>query len=129
MIIFSLYRRIKDLTAILEKSEEPDELQYYWIEWYNKAGTTVRSKFDEYVALNKEAAILNSKVSPVPYLGCFFEDTVISHFKKLQILRMVLKLGSTNTKIHRLNNNWKTFSIKCVHCTSICTLMFDINCD
>lgn len=47
----------------MEKSEDPDELQYYWIEWYNKAGTTVRRKFDEYVALNKESAILNSKVS------------------------------------------------------------------
>lgn len=50
-----------DITEVLEKSENPEELKYYWIEWYNKAGTPVRQQFDQYVALNKEAAILNSK--------------------------------------------------------------------
>lgn len=41
----------------------------------------------------------------------------------------MLKLGWTSTKTQRLNNNWRTFSIKYVHCTSNCTLTFDINCD
>lgn len=51
-----------ELTEILLKSEDPQELQYYWTEWHDKAGTAVRQHFNEYVALNKEAALLNSKI-------------------------------------------------------------------
>lgn len=50
-----------ELTEILSKSEDPEELKYYWTQWYDMAGTPVRSLFDKYVELNKEAAVLNSK--------------------------------------------------------------------
>lgn len=53
---------LKELTEIFAKSEDPDELKYYWEEWYNHAGTPVRKHFQKYVELNKEAAILNSKI-------------------------------------------------------------------
>lgn len=56
MTIFSL----SELTEILDKSEDPEELKYYWEQWYNLAGKPVRKHFDKYVELNKEAAILNS---------------------------------------------------------------------
>lgn len=43
------------------KSEDPEELEYYWTQWHDKAGTPVRSLFDKYIGLNKEAAVLNSR--------------------------------------------------------------------
>ena len=50
-----------EITDIFDVSRDADELKYYWLEWYNKAGTPVREYFDKYVALNKESAVLNSK--------------------------------------------------------------------
>lgn len=45
----------------MSKSEDADELQYYWTQWYDKAGTAVRSQFNRYVQLSNEAAVLNSE--------------------------------------------------------------------
>lgn len=45
----------------MEQSEDPEELKYYWQEWYDKAGTPMRATFDEYVELKNEAARLNSE--------------------------------------------------------------------
>lgn len=60
--IFSLFLFcVSEITEILLKSEDPEELKYYWTQWYDKAGTPVRSLFDKYVELNKEAAVLNSE--------------------------------------------------------------------
>lgn len=46
---------------ILKTSRDPKELQYYWKEWYDKAGTPNRKHFDEYVKLRNEAARLNGE--------------------------------------------------------------------
>lgn len=48
---------------ILKTSEDPEELKYYWTQWYDKAGTPMRSYFDEYVELKNEAANINGKRS------------------------------------------------------------------
>lgn len=50
-----------ELTEIMLKSQDPKELQYYWTQWYNLAGTPTRKHYDTYLKLNKEAAQLNSK--------------------------------------------------------------------
>lgn len=41
-------------------SNDPDELKYYWKEWYDAAGTPMRKSFHRYIELNRESAILNS---------------------------------------------------------------------
>lgn len=48
---------IIEITSVLEKSNDPEELKYYWLQWYNKAGAPVRSDFDKYAELNHEAAV------------------------------------------------------------------------
>lgn len=50
-----------ELTEILLKSEDPEELKYYWTQWYDLAGTPTRKDFETYLQLNKEAANLNSE--------------------------------------------------------------------
>lgn len=42
-------------------SRDPDELAWYWREWYDKAGTPMRKNFAEYVQLAEKAAHLNGK--------------------------------------------------------------------
>ena len=49
------------LLEIFSKSRNADELKYYWLQWYNLAGTTVKGDFAKYVQLKNEAAVLNSK--------------------------------------------------------------------
>nr|QHO60759.1 salivary 71kDa-like protein [Sergentomyia schwetzi] len=48
-----------DLTEIFIKSLDPEELKYYWQQWYDKAGTPTRPYFDKYIELNREAAKLD----------------------------------------------------------------------
>lgn len=55
------YQLEPELTQIFKKSKDPEELQYYWLEFYSKAGAPVRKHFETYVELNNEAARLNSK--------------------------------------------------------------------
>lgn len=50
-----------EITDVLEHSRDPEELKYYWQQWYDKAGKPTRSDFDTYVRLLNEAAVLNSK--------------------------------------------------------------------
>lgn len=52
-----------EITEILIASRDPEELKYYWTQWYDKAGTAVKDKFKRYVELNTEAAKLNDFVS------------------------------------------------------------------
>lgn len=53
------YSIILELTMIMKTSEDPEELKYYWQQWYDKAGTPMRKNFEEYVKLRNEAARLN----------------------------------------------------------------------
>lgn len=55
-LIFNL-----ELTAILAESEDPEELKYYWEQFYDQAGAPTRKDFATYVRLKNEAARLNSK--------------------------------------------------------------------
>lgn len=48
-----------EITELLGNSRDPEELKYYWVEWYNKAGKPTRESFQKYVDLNKESAKLN----------------------------------------------------------------------
>lgn len=48
-----------EITDILIHSRDPEELKYYWQQWYDKAGTAVRDKYKRYLELNKDAAELN----------------------------------------------------------------------
>ncbi|XP_053697500.1 angiotensin-converting enzyme-like [Sabethes cyaneus] len=48
-----------EITEIMATIREPEELKYYWVEWYNKAGKPSKAAFQKYVELNKESAMLN----------------------------------------------------------------------
>lgn len=50
---------ISELTEILKTSDDPDELAYYWKEWYDKAGTSAHSLYKEYLQLKNEDALRN----------------------------------------------------------------------
>lgn len=52
-----------ELESILADSENPEELKYYWEQWYNLAGTPTKNNFATYARLKNEAARLNSKCS------------------------------------------------------------------
>eukprot|EP00095_Tigriopus_kingsejongensis_P010159 maker-scaffold575_size133042-snap-gene-0.38 protein:Tk10159 transcript:maker-scaffold575_size133042-snap-gene-0.38-mRNA-1 annotation:"hypothetical protein DAPPUDRAFT_304127" len=48
-----------DLTSIFANSDDPDELEYYWVEWRRMTGKKIRDLYPEYVELTNEAARLN----------------------------------------------------------------------
>ncbi|XP_055703500.1 angiotensin-converting enzyme-like isoform X2 [Phlebotomus papatasi] len=48
-----------EITEILISSRDPEELKYYWKQWYDKAGTPTRESFNRYIELNREAAQLD----------------------------------------------------------------------
>lgn len=50
-----------ELTEIFANHREPEELKYYWVQWYNATGAPVRESFQKYVELNRQAALRNSK--------------------------------------------------------------------
>ncbi|XP_058452884.1 angiotensin-converting enzyme-like [Malaya genurostris] len=65
-----------ELTEILATSRDPEELKYYWVQWYDKAGAPTRKNFDTYVALNGEAAQLNNFTSGAEaWLDAYEDDT------------------------------------------------------
>ena len=49
-----------EIEAVITTSRDPEELKYYWVEFYN-AFKQVREPFEKYIELNTEAAHLNSK--------------------------------------------------------------------
>lgn len=48
-----------EITEIFETSTDPEELKYYWTQWYDKAGTPVKDEFFKYAELKNKAARLN----------------------------------------------------------------------
>lgn len=50
-----------EIEEIITTSRDPEELKFYWQQFYDKAGTAVRVQFERYVDLNTKAAKLNSK--------------------------------------------------------------------
>ena len=59
-ILFSLD---PEITQILGDSHDPEELKYYWKNWYDNVGTKNKKDFFKYVELRNEAAQLNSELS------------------------------------------------------------------
>ncbi|XP_034666461.1 angiotensin-converting enzyme-related protein isoform X2 [Drosophila subobscura] len=58
----------------LSNSRDPAELAWYWREWHDKAGTTQKDNFAEYVRLTRKAARLNDHRSYADYWVQFYED-------------------------------------------------------
>lgn len=53
--------RITEITDIFTKSQNPEELKHYWVEWHKAAGARARQNFTTYVQIDNEAAKLNGK--------------------------------------------------------------------
>lgn len=49
-----------DLETIFTTSRDPNELEYYWIQFYNSF-KSIRKTFERYVELTTESSILNSQ--------------------------------------------------------------------
>ncbi|XP_055597208.1 angiotensin-converting enzyme-like [Uranotaenia lowii] len=65
-----------ELTEIFATSRDPEELKYYWTQWYDAAGAPTREDFDAYVALNREAAKINNYSSGAEaWLAAYEDDT------------------------------------------------------
>lgn len=56
-IMFSLD---PEISKVLGESQDPEELKYYWTNWYDNVGTKNKKDFFKYVELRNEAAKLNS---------------------------------------------------------------------
>lgn len=48
-----------EITEIMATSRDPEELKYYWVEWFDKAGKPTKPAFQKYLDLTKEMAKLN----------------------------------------------------------------------
>jgi peptidyl-dipeptidase A len=48
-----------EITTVLETSRDPDELKYYWTQWYDLAGLPCKENFFKYAELRNKAAKLN----------------------------------------------------------------------
>jgi hypothetical protein len=58
-----------ELTKILSKSRDPEELKHVWLEWRNAVGPKCRELYQEYVQLSNLAATMNSEylvIKPLP---------------------------------------------------------------
>ncbi|XP_039447371.1 angiotensin-converting enzyme-like isoform X2 [Culex pipiens pallens] len=65
-----------ELTEIFATSRDPEELKYYWTQWYDKAGTPTREAFDKYIKLSNEAAKLNNLSSGAEaWLDAYEDET------------------------------------------------------
>jgi len=58
---------LADLTRIMAKSKDDNELTYMWQQWHDETGRPLRSKFMRYVELSNEAARLNGKLLNTQY--------------------------------------------------------------
>lgn len=52
--------RSADISQIMAKSRNWDELQYVWTEWRRRSGMRIKDLYQQLVTLNNEAAKLNS---------------------------------------------------------------------
>lgn len=67
-IKYLLVMLLADLTRIMAKSKDDNELTYMWQQWHEETGRPLRSKFMRYVELSNEAARLNGKLSNISCL-------------------------------------------------------------
>ncbi|XP_034098216.1 angiotensin-converting enzyme isoform X3 [Drosophila albomicans] len=65
-----------EIEDVIQTSRDPEELKHYWVQFYDKAGTAVRSEFERYVELNTKAAKLNNFTSGAElWLDEYEDDT------------------------------------------------------
>lgn len=50
-----------DISQIMARSRDWDELQYVWTEWRRRSGMRIKDLYQQLVTLNNEAARLNSR--------------------------------------------------------------------
>ncbi|XP_046420829.1 angiotensin-converting enzyme [Neodiprion pinetum] len=60
-------RLYPDLSQIMAKSRDWDELQYVWIEWRRRSGNQMRDLYEQLVDLNNEAASYNNFTNAAEY--------------------------------------------------------------
>jgi peptidyl-dipeptidase A len=48
-----------ELSLIMSKSCDLDELEYYWTQWRDKSGAKIRDMYKDYIKLNNKAAKMN----------------------------------------------------------------------
>ncbi|XP_014258853.1 angiotensin-converting enzyme-like isoform X1 [Cimex lectularius] len=63
-----------DLTNIMAKSKDWDELQHTWIEWHRRSGQKIRDLYDQMVDLSNYAARLNNFTDYYEYLSFPYES-------------------------------------------------------
>lgn len=66
-----------ELTDILTKSQNPEELKHVWVEWRKAVGPHCKHLFKEYVDLSNEAARLNNFTNNAEYWLNDYEDPQI----------------------------------------------------
>ncbi|XP_037927250.1 angiotensin-converting enzyme [Teleopsis dalmanni] len=66
-----------EIEAVITTSRDPEELAYYWREFYDKAGTAVRTPYESYVEYNTKAAKLNNFTSGAELWLDEYEDETI----------------------------------------------------
>lgn len=64
------------LSDVYTRSRDPEELSFYWQQWYDKAGTPSREMYREYIRLNTKAANINGFPSGAEmWLGEYEDET------------------------------------------------------
>ncbi|KAF6203797.1 hypothetical protein GE061_002132 [Apolygus lucorum] len=63
-----------DLTTIMARSRDWDELQHTWIEWHRRSGQKIRDLFDQMIDLSNYAARLNNFTDYAEYLAFPYES-------------------------------------------------------
>ncbi|XP_073984500.1 angiotensin-converting enzyme-like isoform X2 [Rhodnius prolixus] len=68
-----------DLTTIMAKSRDWDELQHTWIEWHRRSGQKIRDLYEQVVDLSNYAARLNNFTDYAHYLSFPYESETFRH--------------------------------------------------
>ncbi|XP_055641474.1 angiotensin-converting enzyme-like [Toxorhynchites rutilus septentrionalis] len=85
-----------ELTEIMASSRDAEELKYYWIEWYNRAGKPTRESFQKYVDLNTEAAKLNGFENGADVWLSEYDDPTFEQ----QVRDVIMQLRPLYEQIH-----------------------------
>lgn len=77
-----MYSLEPEITTILESSRNPDELKYYWEQWYELTGKPSRGNFYKYCNLRNKAAKKLSKCCERLQSTQVVEDSSFNRFYK-----------------------------------------------
>jgi len=101
----TLYSLEPELTEIMSKSRDHNELRYYWEQWREESGKQIKSKYHEYIDLYNEAAKLNgfkdaSMMKVDPYESSTFIEEMEETWQGLKPLYQKLHAYVRN-KLHK----------------------------